>query len=143
MPKWPELIEILSSEDLEIIMSLGSEQSVPSNTPIVQEDCEIDCLHFILKGLFKVSNKYNEAKPLTLLGPGEIIGGISFINNSKANVAVTALEDSLILTIPHEKLNERIENDSNLGLRLYKALARMIVNRLRNTKSRIGQMWAV
>ncbi|MCP4351074.1 MAG: cyclic nucleotide-binding domain-containing protein [Desulfobacterales bacterium] len=139
MSKWFEFTKMLPSKDLEVIMSLGSRQSVSSDTPIIRENCETDSLHFILKGLFRVSDKFNGTKPLTLLGPGDIIGATSFFTNkTKTKTSVTAAANSSIFTIPYNKLNEQIKNDANMGVRIYKVLARMAANRLKNTGA--GQM---
>ncbi|MCP3923156.1 MAG: cyclic nucleotide-binding domain-containing protein [Desulfobacterales bacterium] len=143
MSKWSDLFETLPSDDLDLLISLGSEQSIESKKILIEEDSKMDSIFFILKGLFKVTNDFLGDDTLTLLGPGEIIGAVSFIDNLHTNVSIISLEKSSVVAIPHKALEKEIAKDESFGLRVYKALSRITTHRLRKTSSKMGEIWTI
>ena len=88
-------------------------------------------LTFVLDGLFAVHLSRNESAPVALLGPGELVGEISFLENLPATASVVAIEDSRVLCIARSDLLQRISADLAFATDFYRALARMLSRRLR------------
>ena len=65
-----------------------------------------------LEGLFGVRIASLPDSEIGRLGPGEIIGEISFLENTLPSATVTAIESSLLLEIPIVLLAERLKADS-------------------------------
>jgi CRP-like cAMP-binding protein len=143
MAKWSDLFEMLPPEDLDLLISLGHEQSIESGTVLIEENSKMDSIFFVLKGLFKITNDYVGDDPLALLGPGEIIGAISFIDNLQTNVSIASLEKSSVIKIPHKTLEKEILNNDLFGLKVYKAFSKVSTQRLRKTSSRLVEVWAI
>ena len=122
----------------EWILNNGVERHVMENTSILREGTRCDALFIVLEGLLSVSVS---ATRIATLGPGELLGDISFVENVTASASVDALESSLLLEIPHATVEEKIRKDCGFAAEFYRALARLNAHRLRNSVSAFGSHW--
>jgi len=65
------------------------------------------------------------------VGPGEIVGEISFLDEGASSAKVTANEDVEILEIDRPELTALMTSDPNLTARFYQTLATTLARRLR------------
>jgi len=135
--QWSELLSKLPDEDIDWIMSFGEELHLPAKMVLVNENTEIDYLYFVLKGLFSVNITLYSTNPIALLGPGKIIGELSFIDNRTTSASVIAIEASSVYSIPRKLIKKRMKDDQGFGLRLYKALCEITAGRLRATSQNL------
>ena len=102
------LLSELDEEDVDWIFHTGFERHVIADTVIVREDEPLAYLYIVLEGLFGVRIASIPDSEICRLGPGEIIGEISFLENMLPSATVTAIESSLLLEIPSVLLAERL-----------------------------------
>jgi len=107
------------------------------------ENFEMDSsLYVIASGLVKVSMPLGPGKELVLsiLSPPEHFGELTFVDRKPRSANVVAMEDSELLKIEQEQLDELLHADTALALKFYKALGGVVVAKLRkmNEKLRMG-----
>ncbi len=125
------LFKDLHDDDIHWILQSGQEQQVISGTVIIQEGKQPEALWFVLEGLVSVSTSLAGPGPLALLGPGELLGEISFLEDSPATATVTAAENTLLLCLPRARLTAQLDEDPWFAQRLYRAFALISSRRLR------------
>ena len=133
-----EFLNELHEEDVEWFFSEGVEQNVIANTVIIREGEVQDSIFFVLQGLLGVQVSAIGSQPLRLLGPGEVVGEMSYLEKEPANANVVAVESSLLLVISKKKLEARLEKDPIFGMHFFKALAKTISMRLRHSMMAVG-----
>ena len=133
-----DLLSALSAEDVDWIIAEGSEQNVIANSRIINEGELPESMFIVLQGLLGVHLSIMGDKQLRVLGPGEIVGEMSFLENEPANASVTAVESSLLLEIPKSKLIQKIDDDPRFSARLHRSLAAMLSRRLRESVGSLG-----
>ncbi len=131
------LLGELSSADAEWFCSQAHERRVTADTCLLNEGETPEALFFILEGLVRVHVSGLKSRPLAALGPGELLGEISFLENRPATASVVAAEDSLVLAIPRTLLQQRIQEDPAFAVRLYRSFALTAARRLEN---RVGAL---
>ena len=89
------LLNELTEEHIDWILRTGFERQVIANTVIVRENEPTVSIHIVLEGLFSVRISSLPDAEVGRLGPGEIIGEISFLENSLPSASVVAIESSL------------------------------------------------
>jgi CRP/FNR family transcriptional regulator, cyclic AMP receptor protein len=94
------LLNELNEEDVDWIFRTGFERQVIANTVIVREGEPLAYLYIVLEGLFGVRVASVPDAEIGRLGPGEIIGEISFLENMLPSATVIAIESSLLLPRP-------------------------------------------
>ena len=72
--------------------------------------------------------KEHEEIPLTLIGPGEIFGEMSLLDNQTRSASAKALEDTVLSAVNREQVMERV-NSSDTIVQL---LMRVLLKRIRN-----------
>ncbi|MDJ0838318.1 MAG: cyclic nucleotide-binding domain-containing protein [Acidobacteriota bacterium] len=137
-----KLLNELETEDINWIMENANEQQVIANTRLIEEGGFPDSLYFVLEGMVGVFVSSLEHKLITSLGPGEVFGEMSFLADVPASATVQAVENSLLLAMPHRELKSRMELHPDFAARLYRALALMAHDRMRNNVDTMGRIWS-
>jgi NTE family protein len=88
-------------------------------------------LYVVLSGRFAVSLN-DRPGVLTELGPQQPVGEIAFFTGANRTATVTALRDSLVLSLTRKEFDELV--DAHPGI--WRTLTRSLANRLANTTSR-------
>ena len=135
------LLSELSASDLDWVFNIGVEQQVIANTYIIKEGSRLDSLFFILEGMVGVTISSLEDKQVATLGPGEVVGEMSFIQDVPTNASVIAIENSLLLALPRKDLGKKLEEDAHFAARFYRAVALKAARRLSHSVDTMGQMW--
>ena len=93
-------------------------------------------LYFLVQGELEVLKRKGDIeKPIGKINKGELVGEISFLDQSPRSASVRALTNSEILLIPRESFLETLSNLPEW----YRALHRTILDRLRKTTAKIKQ----
>ncbi len=77
---------------------------------------------------------------MATLGPGEIVGEISFIEGTAATASVFAVENSLLLVLSRGKLADHCAAEPAFAARLYRSFARLASRRLRERVGSLGNL---
>ena len=117
-----------------------SQETKEAHEIIINEGKYLDALFFLLEGIVGIYIPSLGKNQLIVLGPGEILGEMSFLDNHPASASVMALEASHILVLPHSKLVEKLKEDTGFAARLYKSLATIIAKRFREKTDSFGRM---
>ena len=73
-----------------------------------------------------------------IIAAGEVLGEMSFVDGRLPSATVKAIDDTLVLSISKEKLNEKLEQDVLFSLRFYRAVTKFLSTRLRGTVTRFS-----
>jgi len=136
-----ELLSHLDKDDLDWVFDIGEEQQVIANTVIIQEGVQPDSIFFVLEGLLAVTIQSIEGQQLATLGPGEIVGEISFLQRVPASASVTAIENTLLLAISQTKLSSKMSEVPQFAANFYRALALESANRLSRSTRNVGRLY--
>ncbi len=114
----------LSDDDIDWIISTGATINISSGSILIAEGKPVNALYIILEGAFKVSvGTGGIDKKIALLGSGEVVGEMSFIDARMPSATVEAIADSFVLAIPRSLLADKLKNDVNFSSHFYRALA--------------------
>ena len=120
----------LDDQDIDWMVRNGNRKAVPAGARIIAEGQPTEWLYFILSGEFSVSSSRSGAE-LARLGPGEILGEISFVDSRPPSATVTAVTDSAVGAVPVSSLERKMDRDAAFASRFYKAIAVALADRLR------------
>jgi len=138
MKEITELLNEMSKEDIEWLLSEGVEQTVIMDTRIINEGELPDSIYILLQGLLGVTSRAFNDSRIAVLGPGEIVGDISFLEKRPASASVFAVENSLLLVLSREKIDHKIEEEQRFAVHFYKSLAILNSRRLRTKEKNLG-----
>ncbi len=133
------LLKELAEDDVEWILETGKEHRVPAQTAITQEGVRLDALYLVLRGLAEVTVASGGGRRLATLGPGELIGEVSLLEDRPASATVKAVEPTLLLAIPHQVLAAKLVAEPSFAARWYRAFALILAQRLRQRVTALTQ----
>ena len=134
------LLSELGQGNIDWIFDTGVTQQVNANEVIIKEGKDPDALYFVLEGVVGIYVSSLGDEQLTVLGPGEILGEMSFLEDRPASASVVTLENSLLLALPRDKLQAKLKEDSDFAARLYKSFATLASKRLRERVGTLSSM---
>jgi len=122
---------VLSDPDVEWMTMNGERRDLEAGGVLVQEGQVLDSLHIVLEGVFAVTTAARRAQAVARLGPGEVVGEVSFVDSRAPVGSVTALTAATVLTLPRAVVAERLSRDTGFAARFYRAIALTLAHRLR------------
>jgi CRP-like cAMP-binding protein len=131
------LLGHLNDLDIEWMMNNGSKAELETGDRLILKGETIENLYIILSGEFSITDGESQ-KHIALIGPGEIVGEMSFLESRPPSVSVIATEKSTIYSISRESMNSRLDNNLEFRANFYYAISLFLSNRLRKTTSRLG-----
>jgi CRP/FNR family cyclic AMP-dependent transcriptional regulator len=132
------LLGELVDDDIDWMVATGHRQEVEAGTVLIKEGEAIDTLHILLEGTLSVSVAALEGKTIARLTSGAVVGEMSFADARPPSATVQAVENSLVLSIPRERLLEKLREDEGFASRFYRAIAIFLSTRLRGTVRYLG-----
>ena len=132
------LLSVLTDEDLEWMIDVGSVAAYTPDDVLIREGTDIDRLFIVLTGTLGVRIANLGDRVVGRMGPGEIVGELSFVDSRPTSASVEALERSRCLAVPRAALAGRLESDAPFAARFYRALALFLADRLRTAPNRFG-----
>jgi CRP/FNR family cyclic AMP-dependent transcriptional regulator len=122
------LFRALTPAELDAISARASTQAYPRGSTILRKGDPATGMIVILQGRVRIGLVSDEGKEVTLrvLGAGEVLGEISFLDGEERSADVTALEDCVALNVERAHFLSLLHGSSDLCLRLMKTLCQRI-----------------
>lgn len=136
------ILGVLEDDDVDWLVSTGQRQEVQPGEILIYEGQSCEQLYIILAGQLEVSVQAMAQHTIAQLASGEVVGEMSFVDGLPPSATVTALEPTVVLGVPWDKLNEKLQQDTWFASRFYKALTILLSSRLRSTVRHLqGEHW--
>jgi CRP/FNR family transcriptional regulator, cyclic AMP receptor protein len=132
------ILSTLDDSDVEWMIRNGRKVMVAAGATLIRFGRQVDCLYFVLDGMFSVVSDPMGGKEVARLSAGEVLGEMSFVDSRPPSATVRAIVESPVLAISRRALIEKLEEDIAFAARFYKAIAVFLSDRLRATTSHLG-----
>jgi hypothetical protein len=125
---------LLDAEQRRKVMACGTERQFAAGQLLIARGARDQPLIIIEGGTAQVL--LERGRPGPLVRPGEVIGEVSFMDDSGASASVVALSEVEATLLDREAIHETITKDPALAARLYQSLGATIARRLRRAEVR-------
>jgi CRP/FNR family cyclic AMP-dependent transcriptional regulator len=120
----------LTDEDTEWLVENGHKETLLTGADIIRQGEEVEALYIVLDGELSLLIDGVPQKGINLR-VGDILGEISFVDDRAASATVRASTACQLLAIPHNRIEEKLAQDTGFASRFYHALALFLAYRLR------------
>ncbi|MBW3539629.1 MAG: cyclic nucleotide-binding domain-containing protein [Planctomycetes bacterium] len=135
-------LRFMNEKDLEWwFLSCSDVQAEPGQV-LLEEGQDVESILFVNFGELEIRLAAMGAKPVARVGPGGILGEMSLVEEAPASATVVAGSDTLLRVLPKSALRQHIEDDPQFGIRFYRAVARTISERLRESHGVVRELAA-
>ena len=131
-----DIFQQLRQEDIHWILASSELRTLSSNSVLVREDDPSDTIFFVADGLFEV---YAVREPpagrlkVGQLGPGDVIGEISWLDRKPVSASVRSLETGAVMALSTALLERKLGEDPKFAARFFRGIATLTAGRLRKT----------
>jgi CRP-like cAMP-binding protein len=124
--------EHLSKDDVALLANV-EEHHYLADATIIREGEQPGQVFLLVDGLASVyiDGPAGERRELARLGAGELIGDVSWLDRIAASASVRTLENTLVVSIATEALEELIAGHAGLAGRFLRAVAALNASRVR------------
>ena len=129
------LLGHLTDLDIELMNQNGAKKNLNPKKTLIRKGEEVENIYIILSGQLSIVDRDHE---VATIGPGEIVGEMSFLESRPPSVSVMASETSVVYSISRELMNEKLASDIAFRSNFYYSLALFLSNRLRKTTNQLG-----
>ncbi len=131
------LLSHLDDNDLDWIVEYGERQKIDAGFTIIEKGQPIDAMYIILDGSVEVLGATLDGKAIRI-GCGEVIGEVSMLDPRPPMATVVAETDVIVLALPIDILNDKLQSDEMFASHFYHSLAMLLAHRLRNTIQKLA-----
>jgi CRP-like cAMP-binding protein/SAM-dependent methyltransferase len=134
-----DIFQELRPEDIHWMLATAELRTIALKGVLVREDDPPEIIFFIADGLFEAYIYGDSTSQLKvgLLGPGEIIGEISWLDGQPISATVRALEMSSVIALSIPTLERKLAEDPAFAARFFRAVATLEAKRLRTTTAQV------
>jgi CRP-like cAMP-binding protein len=142
-PSWQDLKKIplfseLSENEIYQVMKLSFEKKYPKGATLFVEGMAGEVLYIIKSGRVDIFKKTPQGEVLlSSLGPGEFLGEMSLIDDSKRSATARVAEDSELVVVTRKCFNDLLQGDPAITTKLLMHFLRVSARRLRETDKRL------
>lgn len=127
----------LSTWEIMQINKLSESKLFKAGEKIVEEGAACDAFHIIKSGSVKIEK---DGREIAILGKEEPIGEISFIDKGVRSATVTALQDTVVITLPSNAFEDLMRTEKGIANKVYKSIATTLCQRLREANAVLVQI---
>lgn len=126
------ILRDLTSDEMATVEKTGVSHFCARGTAIINEGDEGASFFLILTGRVEVRKRLDadKYKKLVELGPLDIFGEVCFLGVTCRSASVLAVEPTQVMEFSRAKLEELIARRPDIGLKLYREIARELARRL-------------
>ncbi|MBF0537772.1 MAG: cyclic nucleotide-binding domain-containing protein [Nitrospirae bacterium] len=140
MSKLKTLLEELSDDDIQWLLSSGLEEQIEPGTVVINEGEYIGSIYMVLEGTLGVYLSATDTRLLNTIGAGEILGEMSYLEDKPTSATVIAIDNVVLLNISRESLDNKMYDEPDFGRRFYKGIGISLSKRLRQLNARMDHI---
>ena len=134
-----DVFNFLTNDDLRLLAEKARRLSFVAGDIVLGEGKEPPGIYVLRSGQVKIEKRF--AKPpqtIAILGPGEVFGEVSFIDNRPASAWAIALEAAEADVLAKADILSLLSSVPGLSSRFYQSLALKLSERLRATTDNLA-----
>lgn len=126
----------LNDRDVEWMIHNGQKIELKTGDKLIQKGNYVDNLYILLSGQLSIFS--DETEEIAILGAGEIVGEMSFLESRPPSVSVISKKTSVVYKISRSVIEARLSSNPDFKANFYYSLALFLSNRLRKTTDQLG-----
>ncbi|MEQ8229583.1 MAG: cyclic nucleotide-binding domain-containing protein [Rhodospirillales bacterium] len=129
----------LTDDERTALTQVAVGHAFESGDIVINQGDAVDNLMVVAKGMLRVTHVFEGGKLSEFvgpLGPGDVVGEMSFVDGKGASATLIADGDTEVLIIPRNAIEALMEDSPSFAGRLFKDLFLHLSRRLRATNLR-------
>jgi CRP-like cAMP-binding protein len=139
------IFEALEVPELAEILMLGAVKEFAADAVIFEDGSSGESFFVIYDGSVRISKVFQQMgeEALTILGPGEFFGEMSFFDDDPRSARAVAHKSAKILEIKNAALKSHLRSRPEVALKFLWAFSRTLSQRVRDTNAKFSALFAI
>lgn len=135
-----ELFKDLTEDEIALIASQAEVRNLKKGELLFEENIPRTHLYMIAEGEIELYKKthFNKEKTLTIFGKYDFLGEGALMDDYPHSTSARAARDSKIIQLHREKINELMQSQAQLVVKILSRVARVISRRMRQTTNQVA-----
>ena len=134
-----EILGCLTETDWQALLDSAAHVTYRKGETILAEGSQMRAIFLLEQGYASIeSSSQGQGIRLNQIGPGEIFGEVSFLEDKGASASVIAEEDAEVKIINEAQIQSLLSSVPGLATRFYQSLALTLAQRLRRLSDRFA-----
>jgi bacteriocin-type transport-associated protein len=148
------LLKELSNTDLDWLIATGLQQPIAAGSVLLRSRQDQEMIYLLLSGALALDIPQNSTdqdstnqdsansthQELVQLSRGEIVGENLLLNLPPTVAIAKAIKDSIVLSIPHQQLITKLQQDLSFSTHFYRSIALILSARLQQLLEMVNQL---
>jgi len=130
-----------TDDQIEKVLSACSEEKIEEGSAIFQESDESVGIYILLSGLLQVRTP--TSGEIATIGEMGVVGEMGVLTGQPRAASVVALRDSATLRIGKQELFALMDEDRDMGYKIYQNVTHILADRLRDNNILLEQQYLV
>ncbi len=128
----------LTAEERTTLAQVAVPRSFQGGETVFCQGDKVDNLMVVARGMLRVTHDFHGhlSEFVGPLGPGDVVGEMSFVDGQPASATLIADGDTDVLIIPRDAVDGLMAEDPGFAGRFYKDILLHLAHRLRTTNLR-------
>ncbi|MEM7561434.1 MAG: cyclic nucleotide-binding domain-containing protein [Pseudomonadota bacterium] len=126
------IFDKLSNDHVDWLLANSEIVRITQDQIVIEKGDPVTALYILTEGLLGIRLHDEQPEPFKVLGPGAILGEMSFVDDQCASATVYALERVEALQIARSSVEAKMEEDSEFAADFFRAIAWTLSDRLRS-----------
>ena len=136
-----DIFQFLTSDDLRLLAERARHVTYAAGDVVLREGAKTPGIFVLRSGRVRIEKRSRgPSQTVATLGPGEVFGEVSFVDNHPASATVIALEASEVDILDRSDVNSLLASVPGLSSRFYQSLAVKLSERLRTTTDSLAHL---
>ena len=122
----PRMLDGFSKHDLELVTDRGAEMQFATGDALIRSGQTAQTIYVILSGACEVRN---DSLAVAVLGPGDVVGEMTFLLEERRSSDVVAISDLRTLAFQASSLRAVVEQADPTAVKLLHNMARVLADR--------------
>lgn len=138
--KGSKVLRDLNDRELAEVAKLGTVWKRPAGQRVIREGSEAVGLYLLQEGRVQVKMTSRDGHEVIIdeLGPGDLFGWSSVLDQSAFKAAIWTVEDSTLVVFDGRKMRALFEANNHIGYRVVREIAEIVASRLERLRSRLA-----
>lgn len=136
------IFQDLDADEISALNSLCKEVIYPSGQDIFVKGTKAESLYLIKYGSVKITIPSQDGEEVSIktLGAGSHFGEMSLIDKGQRSATAQAAEGTTLVQISYKSLEDLMDKNQKIGMKVYRAFAVYLSHRLRATTEDLGAL---
>ena len=142
--KQTEVFGSLSAAELDQVIQVGHSREYGNKQLVYKRDAESNALFVILSGKVRIMNELENdpSAVLATLGPGELFGETSIIQNAPRSAFAVSFDDTEVFVLLKEDLQKLLDPAKPMAAKILQGFCNVLSRRLRGAAKPASKVFA-